>query len=78
MGNDLVPEVREAIVPDEVGKRKKVLVRGINNRPFPAKPFFLCLSRDGLENLGPREGRGPVKGLLAAPQGEPTQDLLRV
>lgn len=78
MGNDLVPEVREAIVPDEVGKWKKVLMREINNRPFPAKPFFLFLFRDGLENLGPREGRGPFKGLLSASQGEPTQDLLGV
>lgn len=44
----MVPEVREAIVSDEVGKRKKVLARKINNRPFPVKPFFLFLFRDDL------------------------------
>lgn len=36
VGNDLALEVREAIVPGEVRKRKTVLVRDINSRPFPS------------------------------------------
>lgn len=61
MGNDLFPEAREAIVPDEVAKQRRY---GEGNQcmtgPFLGSysSFSFSKTTAALENLGPREGRG--------------------